>query len=77
MIVPWIVHHVGGCGHVAGRAGGAGAVRRVMVMILCIVLARQVAAGADGIALGAQFSAVRIMAVAAGNALRVHLALQK
>ena len=42
-----------------------------------VVLSRQVAGRADGVALSAQLAAVRIVAVAARDAARIHLALQE
>ena len=58
-------------------ASGAGAAGLVVVVRRRIVLAWQVTGGAEAIALGAQLAAMRIMAVAARDAARVHLALQE
>ena len=77
VIVPWIDDHVGGGRHVAGHTRSAGAGGRVMMVRRRVVFAWQMAGGAEGIALRAQLSAVRVMAVAASNTARVHLALEE
>src|SRR6266481_7960083 len=49
-----------------------------VVVVRCrVVLTWQVTGGAEGIALGAQLSAVGVVAVAASDAARVHLALEE
>ena len=63
--------------HVAGGASSAGAGGLVVVVRRRIVLACQVTGRAEAVALGAQLSAMGIMAVATRNAIRVHLALQE
>src|SRR6476659_6072010 len=48
-----------------------------MVVGRCIVFGAQMARSAERISLGAQLATVRVVAVAAGDAVRVHPALQE
>src|SRR5262249_8731537 len=77
VIVTAIDHHVGGRWHMTANARCAGASRRVVVMAGVVVLTRQVTGGAEGVALQPRLPAVRIVTVAAGDAVRVHLALKE
>ena len=75
VVVSWIDDHVSGSGHVAASAGSAGAAWFVVMVCGGVVLTRQMAGGTDRVAFGAQFSAMRIVAVAASDTARIHLAL--
>ena len=77
VVVARVHAHVGGGGHVAGRALRTGAVGRVVVVLRCVEAATLVATHAHRVAGGAQLAAVRLMAVTAGDACRVHAALQE
>src|SRR4029077_8313163 len=60
-----------------GDASGA-CVLRLMVMVRCrVVFTRQVTRSAEGIAFDAELSAMRVVAVAAGDTIRIHFALQE
>ena len=75
VIVPAIDHHVGARRHVAGRAGERRIGALVVVMRRGRVLVGRVALQADAVARKPQLGAVRLVAVAAGDAGREHLAL--
>ena len=75
--MPWIDDHVGRGRHVAAHTRRAGAGGLVMMVRRRVVFAWQMAGGAEGIALRAQLSAVRVVAVAASDTARVHLALEE
>ena len=77
MVVPGIDAHVVPGRHVAGRALRASRTGRVQGMRRCVVFRRQVALRADRIAGRARLARMRIVAVAAGNAGCMHLALQE
>ena len=63
VIVARVDHHVGLGRHVAVDALAAGLARRVVVVLGHVERAGQVALAADGVALGAQLQAVRLVAV--------------
>src|SRR5580704_17142652 len=75
MIVPLIDDHVGPGGHMARRAGKRRFYGPVLVMCDSGVLVGGMAFQADAITRGAKRGAVRIMAIAAGDTRREHLAL--
>ncbi len=77
VVVAHIHFHVGARRHVAGHTLSTGGTHRVMMMLRRVVAAGLVALGADRIAFGAQLSAVRVVAIAASDALVVHAALQE
>ncbi len=77
VIPPRIDHHVGLGGHVAVDTLGAGAAGLVVDMGRHVELRRQMALGAQRVALGAQLQAVRLVAVGAGDTCGVHAALQE
>ena len=72
-----IDHHVGGLRHVARHALGSGCAGLVEVMRWVVEFLRQVAATTQGVALVVKPQAVRLMTIAAGDSLHVHLALQE
>ena len=76
VVGPTVDHHEVGLGHVAVGARGAGAAGRVAMVAGAVVLARRMALRAHRIAVSTQFLGVRVVAIAAGHALAVHLALQ-
>ena len=49
----------------------------VMMMCCAVELRRRMTLRAHGVAFGAQLAAMRLVAIAAGDACRVHLALQE
>ena len=75
MVAPRIDHHVCPLGHVAVDAARAPPRSLMMMMRRGVVLRRQVAGGAERIALGAHLLAVRLVAVAAGDSGVIHAAL--
>ena len=75
VIVPAIDHHVGAGRHVARRAGERRIGALVVVMRRGRVLVGRMALQADAVARKPQLGAVRLVAVAAGDAGREHLAL--
>ena len=88
VVGPRVDHHVILRGHVAARALRAGAARRMVVMRFgVVVLPRQrrkarvagrlVASRAQRIAVGPQAEPMRVVAIGAAHALRVHPALQE
>ena len=77
VVVPWVDHHVGRRRHVARRARRAGRAGLVPVMGGRVEARRRVALRAHRVARHAQLLAVRVVAVGAGDALRVHAALQE
>ena len=88
VVAPAVDPHVGPLDHVAGTAFGARAaggvemVRRIVVGRAAQrrkprVAGRRMALGADRVALGAQLGRVRIVAVRAADAARVHPRLQE
>ena len=68
--------HVGGLRHVAVHALSARRAQCVMMVRRRVVLARSMTLAAHGVAFDAQLLRVRVMAVAAGDTLAVHPALQ-
>ena len=77
MIAPRIDDHVSGGRHMTAHTFGARACRLVVMVCRRVVFTRQMAGGAKRIAFRPQLSAMRVVAVAASDAVRVHLALQK
>ncbi len=77
VVVARIDHHVGRRRHVAGRALRAAGSRRVVVMAGGVEFRGRVALRADRVARRPQLLAVRIVAIGAGDAVRVHPALQE
>ena len=75
MIVPPIDHHVGARRHVARGAGERRVYPLVAVMRCGRVFVGRVALQADAVAGRAQLGAMRLVAIAAGDAGREHLAL--
>src|SRR5262249_27401062 len=75
VIVPAVDHHIGALRHVAGRAGERRARAFMAVMGGRRVFFRRVTLHADAVAGRAQRRRVRLVAVAAGDAGREHLAL--
>jgi hypothetical protein len=61
----------------AADALGAGAANLVMVVLGHIEFCRHMALAAQCVALGAQFQAVRVVAIGAGDACVIHAALHK
>jgi hypothetical protein len=77
VVAPPIHAHVGHRWHVAGDAFRPRATRRVPMMLRHIEARGQVALRADGIALRAQATAVRVMAVGADDTGALHAALRE
>ena len=77
VIVARVDDHVGRRRHVTARARRARAADLVMRVLRPVVLRRQVTGRAHRVAVRVQLSAVRIVAVAARHALRVHAALEE
>ena len=77
VIAPWIDDHVGSVRHVTSHACGARAGGLVMMVRRGVVFARQMTGGTKSVPLRAQLSTVRVVAVAASDTVRVHLALQE
>ena len=77
-MIPPIVHlHICALWHVATDALGAGGFCRVMVMIRRVIDVCAVALCAQPVAFRYQLSTMWIMAIGAGDALLIHLALQE
>jgi hypothetical protein len=77
VIVPVVDHHVGPDRHMAVHAGRAGAAGFVVVMLGRVVNRGNVALGAQAVVLAPDPVAVRVVAICANDAGRVHLALQE
>jgi hypothetical protein len=77
VVVACVDAHVRARRHVAGRARGARRSRGVMRVIRAVVLRRLVALRAHRVAGRAQLERVRIVAIRAGDAVRVHPALRE
>jgi hypothetical protein len=75
VIVPPVDDHIGALRHVAGRAGEGPTYRLMMVVRSRRVPVGGVALHADAIPGRAKFCGVRLVAIAAGDAGRKHLAL--
>ena len=75
VIVARVDHHVGPLGHVAGGAARRGRAFRMVMMRGGAVLRLLVTLVADAVALRPQLERMRLVAVAAADALREHLAL--
>ncbi len=75
MIVPPVDHHVGALRHVARRAGKRRIHRLVPLMGGYRILGGGVTLQADAIGRSAELGAVRLVAIAAGDTRREHLAL--
>ena len=75
VVMPAVDHHVGARRHVARRAGKRRNDLRVPMMARSRIFFRRVALLADAVTRGAKLAAVRLMAVAAGDAGCEHLAL--
>ena len=77
VIASLIVAHISPRGHMARRTLGPGAIGFVAVMGWNIKNRRGVALTADGVAACLQLGRMRVMAIAAGDALCMHAALQE
>src|SRR5215510_3045125 len=75
VVVARVNHHIRGRRHVARRARGALGPGLVVVVLRRVVFDREVALGAHRVARRLELLGVGVMAVAAGHALREHLAL--
>src|SRR6516165_2954579 len=77
VVVARIDHHVGLGWHVTGRALRTRASGGMVMMRRAIELRRRMTLRADRIAFRPKLTAVRLVTIAAGHAVRIHFALEK